>query len=125
MTRKIESMKTQSKSKKAALAASSGSQPLVVLPIGTDEKTLSLVRKAGYVPILTDAPDKVKVILPGASIASESDLLMAAMYGLTGAYDRDMAVFVKELYRRMKAREVENTVLSESSSHNREANPPS
>lgn len=99
-------MKTKPNTKKPALAAPLGSQPLVVLPINTDEKTLLMVRQAGYVPILSDSPDKVKVILPSESIAGASDLLMSALHGLCELTDASgRSYFAKELHRRMKLRE--------------------
>lgn len=84
-------------------------KPLVVLPTTTDTETLRAVSSAGYVAVLCDDPDKVKVILAGSDV-SGSDLLMSALHGVCSeSFSSDCrGKMVTELFRRMKARE-ENT----------------
>lgn len=82
--------------------------PLVVLPLATDAATLRNVRAAGYCPILTDSPDSVRVILPGNDV-SGSDMLMSALHGLCGlCSDEGRSDFAKELFHRMKTKEIAN-----------------
>lgn len=102
---------TMSKNSKAGagLAAASGYAPLLILPTDTPTGTVDDVRAAGYVPVLTDEPDKVKLVLAGSEI-SGSDMLMAAMHGLNsytgfGDLDKPKTQFLLELHRRLLKRE--------------------
>lgn len=89
----------------AGLAAASGYAPLLILPTNTPPETVKDIRAAGYVPVLTDEPDKVKIIMSHSEV-SGGDMLMAAMHGLvTGGYTPPKENFVKELYARMQKRE--------------------
>ena len=92
--------------------AAHGSQ-LVVVPLDTAPESLAEMRAAGYVPIMTDSPEKVKVLMPGNHVVG-GDLLMAAMAGLmdsagdashTGLVMRNAAL--TELHSRLKAHEAE------------------
>lgn len=86
--------------------------PIVVLPISTDAKMIAAVKAAGYLPVLTDEPDKVRIITPH-EICGTGDLLMAALTGLTSTYsgDSSKAAFTEELFKRLKAREPKSTPL--------------
>lgn len=87
-------------------AASRGCAPLVALPKDTDSETVAAVREAGYVPILTDDPDKLRIILPSAAVVAANDLLMSAMHGLgKGGYTTPQVKFFEELWKRMMERE--------------------
>lgn len=78
--------------------------PIVVLPTSIDQKTLASVKAAGYLPVLTDEPDKIRIIMPHEACGT-SDLLMSAFAGVDYATDGAKAVFARELLRRLKARE--------------------
>lgn len=79
--------------------------PLIVLPIDTDESTLIRVRDAGYVAVLSDDPDKVKVVL-GSSDISGSDILMSALHGIVkSGYSAPKEKFAEELYSRLITKE--------------------
>jgi hypothetical protein len=66
----------------------------------------ALLEAAEILAVEADDPKAVVVHIPMAPIASESDLFMAAMAGVTcgSSYDR-ATVMVNELNRRVKARE--------------------
>lgn len=90
---------------KAGFAGAQGYAPLVVLPTVTAPETVQDVRSAGYVPILCDEPEKVKLVM-GQGEVGGSDLLMSAMYGISGTVsERERSKMVEELYRRMLKRE--------------------
>lgn len=81
-------------------------KPIVTLPVDIDTATIVMVREAGYLPILTEHPDKVRVIHASCDIVA-GDMLMSAMMALSqvssSSCGRDM--FVQELWRRIKAKE--------------------
>jgi len=80
--------------------------PLVALPTDTDPETIRAIKAAGYIPVITDAPEKVRIIV--ADQACESgDMLMAALHGLTCSKfnDEPRSAFVFELQRRLKSRD--------------------
>lgn len=88
-------------------------KPLIVLPANTSLETLKEVRSAGYVPILTDSPDKVVVILAGSKVSGD-DMLMAALHGVvTAGYTTPMEKFSRELYARMVKNENPPTTPSQ------------
>ncbi|MEM6911073.1 MAG: hypothetical protein AAF555_05765 [Verrucomicrobiota bacterium] len=100
-------MKSETKTNNGGGSGSSPSAclPILALPSDTDEKTVAECRAAGYLPVLTDSPDSVRVILPGSQVQS-SDLLMAALAGLCCHPQADgKRTMVEELHRRLKARE--------------------
>jgi len=103
-------MSTESKpnvkqQRRQPLPPATGYAPLVILPTTTPPETVKDVRAAGYVPVLTDDPEGVRLVI-GHSEISGSDMLMAAMHGLvTGGYTPPKEHFVKELYARMQRRE--------------------
>jgi hypothetical protein len=78
---------------------------LVIVPTNTPAGTLQDLRKAGYIPILSDDPDKIRLVVPSSAILS-GDLLMSAMHGVvTSGSSIPMERFAKELLRRMVERE--------------------
>ncbi len=78
--------------------------PILALPTDVDPGTVAELRAAGYVPILTDNPDGVRIILAGSQVQS-SDLLMSALHGMVRDPHDSKAAMVKELFRRMRERE--------------------
>jgi hypothetical protein len=78
--------------------------PIVVLPVTTTQEQVDEIRAAGYLPIVTLAPQQVRVILPEDG---GSDLLMAALHGLckSAHSTTERADMVTEFYRRLLARE--------------------
>lgn len=102
-------MENQIASKKpkaqAGLPPARGYAPLLILPTATPDIILKDVRAAGYVPILTNEPDKVKLLM-GHSEFTSGDMLMSALYGISGdSSAEERSRMVKELYRRMLKRE--------------------
>lgn len=80
--------------------------PLLLLPTSTSPEVLQAVRDAGYVPIPTDEPDKVKLVL-GCSAIGHNDFLMSALYGISGGTSTvERSKMVEELYRRLLKAEV-------------------
>ena len=66
--------------------------------------------KAGIVSVEADNPGAVVQVIPGAAMVGADDFLMSALHALTNApssYSSDR--FVKELHRRMLARETAAT----------------
>lgn len=85
--------------------------PVIIVPIQTSAGTLSDLRKAGYVPLLCDAPEKVALLTGGGRINGD-DLLMSAMHALAKANnlsngESSRSEMVLELHRRMKLLELE------------------
>lgn len=85
--------------------------PIIVVPIQTSAGTLADLRKAGYVPLLCDDPQKVALITGGGRISGD-DLLMSAMHALSSGGTTDngeslRSKMVLELNRRMKVLELE------------------
>lgn len=79
---------------------------IVVVPMNTGQRTLKELRDAGFIPVQTADPASVRVVQPFE--ASGSDLLLAAMHGLTqSSYNSDHQIdaFSRELHRRLLARE--------------------
>jgi hypothetical protein len=83
------------------MSASKPVKPILVLPTGTDKQIVAAAKSAGYLPIVTNHPERIKVILPGGEFLG-GDLLMAALEGLANS-SRDH--FFREFHRRMKSRE--------------------
>lgn len=78
---------------------------VIVLPRDIDQATIAGVVKAGYLPILTDYPESVKVIMPGSEVIS-NDLTMSALHAIDKTAVSDCKTyFVKELHARLVARE--------------------
>lgn len=81
---------------------------LVVVPLDTASESLAQMRAAGYVPIITDSPEGVKVLMSGNAIIGD-DLLMSALHGLMSAHTQTALLMkskaMEELHRRLKARE--------------------
>ncbi len=78
--------------------------PIIVVPVATSAGTLSDLRKAGYVPLLCDDPQKVALITGGGRVTGD-DLLMSAMHALQSGRmngDEFRSDMVRELWRRMK-----------------------
>lgn len=78
--------------------------PIVAVPTDVHQTTLAELRAAGYVPIRTDNPDGVRLILAGSQVQS-SDLLMSALHGMCRDPRDSKAAMVKELFRRLRERE--------------------
>lgn len=79
--------------------------PILALPLNTESATVTQAREAGYVVILTDDADKVKLIMPATDIIG-GDLLMSALCGMSGnTSSTERSSFALELWRRLKARE--------------------
>lgn len=78
---------------------------LVTVPLDTLPETIAELRAAGVIPIMTDKPEKVRMLTAEAAIP-HSDMLMAALKALSepnaGA---ERTIFICELHRRMLARE--------------------
>jgi len=84
-------------------------KPVIVVPIATSAGTLADLRKAGYVPVLCDFPEKVRLVTVG-SLIDGNDVLMSAMHALTEANSTSSGESVRsdmvlELSRRMKENE--------------------
>lgn len=79
--------------------------PILALPLNTEPATVTQAREAGYVVILTDDADKVKLIMP-ATDAVGGDMLMSALWALCQLSDQSgRAYFTMALQRRLQARE--------------------
>ena len=76
--------------------------PLLVLPTTTTPENLAEIRKAGYVAVLSDNPEKVVVVMPHTRMAG-NDLLMSAMHGLcdSSLSNTERSKMVTELHRRL------------------------
>ena len=85
-------------------APSTSYAPLIVLPTTTTPENLAEIRKAGYVAVLSDNPEKVVVVMPHTRMAG-NDLLMSAMHGLcSSVYSNDeRGKMVTELHRDRKS----------------------
>jgi hypothetical protein len=76
--------------------------------VATSSGTLADIRKAGYLPILCDTPEKVSLIT-ASNLITGSDLLMSAMLAVNKSSLSDVrSDMVKELYRRLNIRELES-----------------
>lgn len=107
--------KSKPKSKTPSALAVDRAAPcsqLVVVPLDTTSGSLAEMRSAGYVPIMTDHPEKVRMLMPDKDIVG-GDLLMAAMHGLMSEGDHSQTALymvskaMTELHRRLKERETE------------------
>jgi hypothetical protein len=82
--------------------------PVIILPSKTSAVTVKRLEKAGYVPILSDDPDKVVIVTASQRITGD-DMLMSAMAALTqnhGSYGNEYrSAFVKELWAKMLKKE--------------------
>jgi hypothetical protein len=90
--------------------------PIIVVPVATSAGTLSDLRKAGYVPLLCDEPEKVLIVMAGGRISGD-DLLMSALHAMTKATNTSngesvRSEMVMELHRRMKVLELEKAAQS-------------
>lgn len=79
-------------------------KPILIVPIATSSTLKKQADKAGYLVISSDEPDKIRLMIPEPSIAS-GDMLMSAVGAILAGYDSVSVTFVKELFRRMGARE--------------------
>ena len=78
---------------------------VIVVPLGVlDEKHLGELENNGYIVIICDEPEKVKILSPEA--IETSDAFLAALAGLTQTFDIGGTInakpayeFVKELYK--------------------------
>lgn len=79
-------------------------KPILIVPSGilTAEEKKS-AQDAGYVVIITDEPEKVKIITPISSMDG-LDILNAAIIGLDKGYDNGRQAFVKELANRVTSK---------------------
>ena len=59
-------------------------RPIIVVPTCTPYSSLDEARAAGYVPVLCDTPEAVRVIMPAEHLASP-DLCMAALHAVVNA----------------------------------------
>lgn len=79
--------------------------PLVIIPPDTDAATIAAMRKAGYIPILTNDTNSVKLITQ----SNIGNLLMSALHGLcigeTPFGDASRTAFTRELNRRLRVTE--------------------
>ncbi len=80
-------------------------KPILILPRNVSGPSIIEARNAGYLVIVSDEPDKIKLVT-GHSEVSGGDLLMAAMAGVRDNSLNAKSVFVNELYDRLRAREV-------------------
>lgn len=80
-------------------------KPILILPTDIGQEMIEIVKASGYIPLITDSPEKVKVVMPGSE-AIGSDMLMSAMHALSGQYmETGRSAFVLELAKRLKSRE--------------------
>ena len=76
--------------------------PILILPLSTSADSVAEARACGYLPVLTDEPDKVRVLMREES-ADRHDMLMAAFAGMASAGGSN--AFFHELHRRVKLKE--------------------
>lgn len=75
--------------------------PILIVPRETPAATVRELKAGGYLVIITDEPDKVKLVLP-SSIRGNNHMLMSALHGLTkGSDSQSMNLFTRELHRRL------------------------
>lgn len=83
---------------------------LIIMPPGAvSEEDKSAMREAGYLPVETDQPELVKLVMPGSLNATGDLVMMAAL----GALDSPtpLAVFARNIIQRMQ--EVEKQALKD------------
>ena len=85
----------------------SGTKPILIVPSGVlsaDEK--KKVEESGYVLLVTDEPDKIKLITPVEN-TNDRAIMMSALHGLNGSLVGGVAKdnFINNLYNRLKAQE--------------------
>lgn len=81
-------------------------KPVILVPGDTKPHVLTELRKAGYVPIATDAPEKVTLVTASSRINGD-DLLMSAMAGVEAGQKglNEVSAFFNELHSRLKKKE--------------------
>lgn len=80
-------------------------KPILTIPSGaiTKEEKKS-IEEGGYIVIVTDEPEKIKVLLPNSDIDG-IDMLNAAIVGLGDSFSSDgRDKFFKELVKKVKAK---------------------
>lgn len=78
---------------------------IITLPTGTDEATIAELRACGYIPVVTDKPDLVRIVVAGSQVQA-NDMLMAALHGLNqSTQQHPRSEFTRELYYRLQQRE--------------------
>ena len=79
---------------------------IITVPLDVSDTDLSLLLSSGFIPIRTEFPSAVKIILPGSEVLT-SDLLMAALHGLCRSANStaERSDMVLELRRRLTLRE--------------------
>jgi hypothetical protein len=81
-------------------------KPIIVLPTTTSKATVTSAERAGYLPIVTDTPDAVRVIVSQSKqLWTGDDVMLAAMDALAdgSACTSTQAAFFTALNRRIKA----------------------
>lgn len=83
----------------------SAPKPILVLPANATKQVCAQARAAGYLVILTDKPEAVRVV-GMETLVSSGDLVMSLLEGICGASSyTERTKFALELHRRMKLRE--------------------
>lgn len=76
-------------------------KPIIIIPHKTTEENIKRLTNAGYVPIVTDDPDKIRLLLPEDQI-NGGHLLMSALHAITSSQlTLPKERFVDELYSRL------------------------
>lgn len=80
---------------------------VIVFPRGQlSPKDKERLTKSGIVAVEADDPSKVVVCVPSSPMITNDDLLLSAMFGMSSdGSQTERSLMVKELYRRMKAKE--------------------
>jgi len=78
---------------------------ILILPLDIEGATIQELRDAGYLPILTDKPEAVR--LPAVDLAMPSgDVILSAFKAISGpTSSAERKVFIDELLRRLLANE--------------------
>ena len=76
-------------------------KPIIIIPHKTTEENIKRLTMAGYVPIVTDQPDKIRLLLPENPI-NGGHLLMSALHAISSSQlSLPKERFVDELYARL------------------------
>lgn len=81
-------------------------KPVLVIPTTTDALSVKSARDAGYVVVLCDEPDKVRVCIAASPLITPDDLLRAAFAGVEMGGITAASTFFSTLHKSLRRTEV-------------------